>query len=213
MFRAHHVATASLALAVALASSGTASAASLLGQTITGVIQIKGDDDSGFYTLDVFNGAVDVGGGYSQSFNVFKQHTRGGFQGFSNQLSGLVTLNIDADTIAVNFTGQSQGVRLMSSFSGIAGPIETVAHATSGLVPGIMADEGVTYTASSVRFSLLMLGYEPSVNVTQLETLSFPAAPPNPVPEPRTWALLIGGLAATGAMLRRRRQPALASPG
>ena len=42
MFRAHHVATASLALAVALASSGTASAASLLGQTITGVIQIAG---------------------------------------------------------------------------------------------------------------------------------------------------------------------------
>ncbi|WP_296598798.1 PEPxxWA-CTERM sorting domain-containing protein [Phenylobacterium sp.] len=203
MVRGHQAAVATLAAALALVAPA-ARAASLLGQTFDGRIQITGDDDDGAYALDVFSGPVAVGGGFSQSFDVFKQHIRGGIGGVSNQLAGVVTLTVGPDTISVGFRGQSQGVRLLSSFSGIAGPIEGATHSATGVVDGLIADEGSTFTAGGVRLSLLFLGYEPHVDAAQTETLRLAASPSAGVPEPGTWTLLVAGFGLAGAALRRR---------
>lgn len=51
--------------------------------------------------------------------------------------------------------------------------------------------------------------YQASVGTAATLTVA-PAAPAG-VPEPATWAMLIGGLGATGTALRRRRRVALAA--
>lgn len=178
------VAAASLAVAASCAALTSASAASLLGQTLTGLIQISGDDDNGAYTFDVLNGAVDVGAGYSQTFNVFRQHTFGGQQLPSGQLAGTIGLDIAGDTVAVNFTGQAQGVRIVSSFSGIAGTILALSHTSDGFVDGLSVDQGVTFTSSSATFRTYLLGYQPGTDVTQTATLTFAPDQANGVPEP-----------------------------
>ncbi len=59
-------------------------------------------------------------------------------------------------------------------------------------------------------FSLFNANWDIFVNTSGPVTFTFYDTDPSLVPEPATWALLIGGFAATGAMLRRRRTHAAA---
>jgi hypothetical protein len=197
--------SAALAGAALFGAATSASAATLLGQTINGSIKIDGQDDNGFYTIDVLVGPVSVAGGFSNTYNVFKQLTQGGFATPSNRLTGDITLNITADTIAVRFNGQAQPFQLTSSFTGIAGNIINVVNSSTGIISGVNMDAGNSFTASSVSFSTIYFGFQPGTDVTQTEKLTF-AAVTGAVPESATWAMMIVGFGLVGGALRRDRK-------
>src|SRR5215467_4267305 len=80
----------------------------LLNSTINAAITLQGQDDNGFYTVDVFTGAINVGSGFNSTYNFFRQNTFGGFSTASNQLAGTIGLSIAADSITLTFNGQAQ---------------------------------------------------------------------------------------------------------
>lgn len=196
--------SAALASAVLFGTAATANAATLLGQTISGSIKIDGQDDNGFYTINVLTGPVTVGAGFSNTYSVFKQLTQGGFATASNRLTGNITLTINADTIAVRFAGQAQPIQLTSAFTGIAGTITNVANSSTGIISGVNMDAGNSFTASSVSFSTIYFGFQPGTDVTQTEKLTFAAVTPA-VPESTTWAMMIVGFGLAGGFIRKNR--------
>jgi hypothetical protein len=63
---------------------------------------------------------------------------------------------------------------------------------------------GLGETISSVQFSDLRTDSGNLVNFTALKQVSFEAAAPG-VPEPATWAMMLGGFGLMGSAMRRRR--------
>src|SRR6185437_9959604 len=87
---------------LALVQAAPAASATLFGETLNADIEITGQDDNGFYSVQVLKGPVVVGAaGFSDSIPVFKQLTEDGFATASNQINGTVVVNIGADTISV----------------------------------------------------------------------------------------------------------------
>lgn len=197
--------SAALAAATLFGVTTAANAATLLGQTINGSIKIDGSDDTGFYTINVLTGPVSVGAGFSNTYSVFKQLTQGGFATATNRVTGNIILNITADTIAVQFTGQAQPFQLSSAFTGIAGQIINVANSSTGIISGVNQDAGSSFTTSSVSFSTIYFGFQPGTNVTQTEKLTF-AKVTTAVPESTTWAMMIVGFSLVGGVLRQNRK-------
>ena len=62
-------------------------------------LRLKGQDDNGFYAVDVFTGAINVGAGFNSSYSFFRQSTYDGFATASNQLTGSIGLSVAADSI------------------------------------------------------------------------------------------------------------------
>src|ERR1700691_3536298 len=74
-----------------LVQAAPAASATLFGETLDANITISGEDDNGFYTLQVLDGPVVVGAsGFSDTIPVFKQLTEDGFATASNQITGNV---------------------------------------------------------------------------------------------------------------------------
>ncbi|HEY0437246.1 MAG TPA: PEP-CTERM sorting domain-containing protein [Phenylobacterium sp.] len=214
-------AAAALALALALGVPAAASAGTLLNQSITGLVTLSGADDNGGYSIDVFNGSIAVGAGFTTDIPIFKQLTNAGFHGPSNQITGDVQIDISGGAITVTLNGQAQPFQLTSTFSGIAGPITGVADSATGVLGGVNTDGGVTFDASSLSFSSTYFGYQPGTHLAQTEALSFGAGvdcgpstracePGSGAPEPSAWALMLLGFGGAGAMLRRTRSPVAA---
>lgn len=181
--------------------AGTAWSASLLNQTINADITISGEDDHGFYTLPVLNGAISVGPGFTQDIPVFKQLTEDGFATQSNQISGNVVVNIAASAISVTMTGQVQPFELKSVFSGIGagnphGAIIGDIDSATGVVAGVNLDLFNSFTAYSLDFATFYLGYQTGTNLTQTEMLTFGTIPSTPLPS--TWCMMLLGLAGLG---------------
>lgn len=187
------------------------SAQSLDNQIINGHIAISGGDDHGSYTIDVLNGPISIGpSGYTQTFNVFRQLTEGGFATASNQINGTVTLNITGSALSVTMAGQVQPFELTSDFTNILGGISDANFSSSGVMSGVSMDLGGSFTSNSVDFSTFYLGYQPGTNVTQTAQLSFAA--PAAVPEPATWAMMLLGFGAIGFAMRRKAKASALSP-
>jgi PEP-CTERM motif len=197
---------------LALVQTAPAASATLFGETLDANIAISGQDDNGFYTLQVLDGPVVVGAsGFSQSIPVFKQLTEGGFATATNQIVGNVIVNIGADTISVEMQGQVQPFELESKFSGIGGAsfqIANDADSAAGVMSGVNLDLFDNDTPHSVDFATFYLGFQPGTDLTQTETLSFTTiVSSGAVPEPSTWMLLLAGFAGLGfvGLSRSRR--------
>ena len=104
-----------------LALSSNVAGASLSNSIIDAAITLQGQDDNGFYTLDVFTGAISVGSGFNSTYNFFLQNTYGGFSTVSNQLFGTVDLSIAADSVTLTFNGQAEPVELTGAFTTLPG--------------------------------------------------------------------------------------------
>lgn len=197
-----------LAFAATALLSTQVAAQSLNNQTINGHISITGADDNGSYTINVLNGPITIGSsGYSQTFNVFRQLTEGGFSTASNQINGTVTLNISGSNISVNMNGQVQPFELTNDFSNIADLITNASFSSTGLMTGVNMDLGGSHTSNSVNFSTYYLGFQPGTNVTQTAALRLSAVT-GAVPEPATWAMMLLGFAGIGVAMRRGQKSA-----
>jgi hypothetical protein len=196
---------ASVAVAVSLATGVQASAATLIGQTIDVSINIIGADDSGFYTLPVLAAPITISGpgDFSLTIPVFKQLTFMGFTTQSTQIDGDVIIGVSGDSISVEMRGQVQPFELESSFGGISGSIAWVADNATGVIPGVNLDLFSEFTPDTVNFGTYYLGYQPGTDVTQIETLAFGGAG---VPEPASWALMLGGFGLLGVAVRGSRR-------
>jgi hypothetical protein len=195
---------------VALAAFDAAPAAAttnLLGETLNANIAITGEDDNGFYTLPVLGGSVTVGpSGFSDNIPVFKQLTEDGFSTPTNQITGNVIIDISANAISVEMTGQVQPFQLESQFSGIGGSsfhIVSDADSATGVQSGVNLDLFSNFGPHSVDFATFYLGFQPRTDLTQTETLTF-APGAGAVPEPATWALMLLGFAGLGFAGYRR---------
>jgi hypothetical protein len=199
---------------LALVQATPAASATLFGETLDANITISGEDDNGFYTLQVLDGPVVVGAsGFSDTIPVFKQLTEDGFATASNQITGDVIVAIGADTISVEMQGQVQPFELESKFSGIGAAsfqIAADADSATGVMSGVNLDLSDSDTAHSVDFATFYLGFQPGTDLTQTETLTFATGGGGGggVPEPSTWMLLLAGFAGLGfaglSRLRRR---------
>lgn len=63
---------------------------------------------------------------------------------------------------------------------------------------------------SYTRADGIRIQFGPESYNVGIDNIAFTVTPTGAVPEPATWALMIGGFGAAGAMLRRRRTPAVA---
>ena len=67
-----------------------------------------------------------------------------------------------------------------------------------------------TITASTIGIKTLQFDFAPDIGSgRQFRVEGVFSSPPNPIPEPATWAMMIMGFGGIGVMMRRRRRRAL----
>ena len=187
---------------VILALAPNVVGASLLNSTIDATITLQGQDDSGFYTLDVFTGPINVGSGFTSTYNFFRQNTYDGYSTVSNQLFGTVDLTIAADTVTLTFNGQAEPVELIGAFSNLPATITSATETTSGFMDGVSSPLSNSFTATSLTMNAFYLGYQPGTSTTQIDTLTFGSA--SSIPEPSSLFLTGTCLLSLIGIARRR---------
>jgi hypothetical protein len=185
---------------VILALAPNVARADLSNSTISAAITLQGLDDNGFYTVDVFTGAINVGSGFNNTYSFFRQDTFGGFSTASNQLTGAIVLSIDADSITLIFNGQAQPVELIGDFTGLPATITSATETDSGFLAGVSLPLSNNFTETSLTMNAFYLGFQPGTSTTQTDTLTFASS----VPEPSTLLLLGSGLLGLLGAARRR---------
>ena len=185
-----------------LALAPNVARASLLNSTINAAITLQGQDDNGFYTVDVFTGTINVGSGFSNTYSFFRQDTFGGFATASNQLTGTIGLTIAADTITLTFRGQAQPVELIGDFTNLPATITSATETASGFLTGVAMPLSNSFTETSLTMSAFYLGFQPSTSTSQTDTLTFASA--SAVPEPSS--LFLTGTCLLGVIVIARRK-------
>lgn len=178
--------------AVILALTPKVARADLSNSTINASITLLGEDDNGFYSINVFSGAISVGSGFSNSYGFFRQDTFGGFSTASNQLTGSIGLSITADSITVTFNGQAQPVELLVSFTGLPGTLGSAAETDSGFLFGAAEPLSNSFTSTSLNMSTFYFGFQPGTSTTQTDALTFGST--SAAPEPSSLFLAGTGL-------------------
>jgi len=191
-----------LAVAVLALMPGTARA-DLINATINTNIVLEGEDDNGFYTLTVFDGTINVGSGFTNSYNFFRQGTYGGFSTQTNQLTGTIGLSITGDTIAITFNGQAQPAELLATFTSIPPTITSATETDSGFLDGVALPLPNAFTDTSLTTEAFYLGFQPGTDTTQTDLLTFETVTPT-VPEPSSMALMATGVLAAIGVVRRK---------
>jgi hypothetical protein len=176
-------------------------AGTLIGQTFDASVAITGEDDNGFYAVDVLTGPITpTPSGVTYVVPVFKQLTFDTFSTPSNQIDGTVSITFTDNTVSVNMSGQVQPFELESKFTAISGPITSDVDTASGAQPGVSMDLFHSFTSKALDFASYYLGYQTGTDLTQTQTLTFGV----PVPEPGDWILMLAGLFGVGGLLRAR---------
>jgi hypothetical protein len=109
----------------------------------------------------------------------------------------LIELYFDQIAFGVNFNGTTTTADFEMQ------PFETLGGVWTLFTVNIAA-QGV---GTSARFAIEYAGNQIDTNYIGVDTLtieSFPSTEPAPVPEPSTYAMLLGGLGLLGFMARRR---------
>ncbi len=191
-----------LAWALLALSPNVARADGLANATINAAITLQGQDDNGFYTVDVFTGAISVGSGFSNTYTFFRQNTFDGFSTASDQLTGTIGLSIAADSITLTFNGQAQPVELVGDFTGLPATITSATEVDSGFLNGVSMPLSNSFTATSLTMSAFYLGFQPGTSTTQTDTLTF--APASSVAEPSSLFLTATSLFGVIGIARRK---------
>lgn len=178
--------------AVILGFAPKAARADLANSTINASITLEGSDDNGFYTVNVFTGAISVGSGYSNTYSFFRQDTFGGFATASNQLTGTISLSITGSSISVTFNGQAQPVELIASFTNLPPTVTSATELDSGFLSGVALPFPNSFTATSLNMSAFYFGFQPGTLTNQTDILTFGSAAPTP--EPSSLLLTATGL-------------------
>jgi hypothetical protein len=185
-----------------LASVPNMAQADLLNSTINADITLQGSDDNGFYSVDVFTGAINVGSGFNNTYSFFRQDTFGGFHTASNQLTGTIGLTIGADSITLTFNGQAQPVELIGNFTGLPPTITSATETASGFLSGVAEPLPNSFDATSLAISAFYFGFQPGTSTTQTDVLTFGTT--SPTPEPASLFLAGTGLLGVIKMARRK---------
>jgi hypothetical protein len=170
--------------------------------TINAAITLQGQDDNGFYTVDVFTGAINVGSGFDSTYSFFRQGTYDGFSTASNQLTGTIGLSIAADSITLTFNGQAQPVELIGDFTGLPATITSATETDSGFLNGVAMPLPNSFTATSLTMNAFYLGFQPGTSTTQTDTLTF--GPTSSVAEPSSLLLTATSLFGMIGIMRRK---------
>jgi hypothetical protein len=170
--------------------------------TINAAITLQGQDDNGFYTVDVFTGAINVGSGFDSTYSFFRQGTYDGFSTASNQLTGAIGLSIATDSITLTFNGQAQPVELIGDFTGLPATITSATETDSGFLNGVAMPLPNSFTATSLTMNAFYLGFQPGTSTTQTDTLTF--GPTSSVAEPSSLLLTATSLFGMIGIMRRK---------
>jgi hypothetical protein len=170
--------------------------------TINAAITLQGQDDNGFYTVDVFTGAINVASGFDSTYSFFRQGTYDGFSTASNQLTGAIGLSIAADSITLTFNGQAQPVELIGDFTGLPATITSATETDSGFLNGVAMPLPNSFTATSLTMNAFYLGFQPGTSTTQTDTLTF--GPTSSVAEPSSLLLTATSLFGMIGIMRRK---------
>ncbi|MBW8755315.1 MAG: CHRD domain-containing protein [Sphingomonadales bacterium] len=149
---------------------------------------------------------------------------------YTGTLSGANEVPPNASTATATYTATLDDVlnsiAVTLSFSGLTGGPASAAHIHCCTTPGMNAPVVIPFggfpSATSGTYSNTFLGISPT-NVAGIEAglayinihnATFPggeirAQLTSPIPEPASWAMMIGGFALIGAALRRHRPAAL----
>src|SRR5580704_14319227 len=133
-----------LAAAIFALAPNVARADGLSNSMINAAITLQGLDDNGFYTVDVFTGAINVGSGFNSSYSFFRQDTFGGFSTASNQLTG--------------------------NFTGLPATISSATETDSGFLNGVSMPRPNSFTATSLTMNAFYFGFQPGTSTTQIDT-------------------------------------------
>lgn len=131
--------------------------------------------------------------------------------------TGSVLDGAGVDLIVYDNFGLSEGLQVEGSTDGvaytlignIASDFSSVCDSTAPCASGLdLAGSGLAF-ASFFRLTAIPGGcvsnYPECYDLDTLEAVNFQVS--GAIPEPATWALMIGGFGMTGAALRRRRSP------
>lgn len=188
--------------AVVLALMPNVARADLSNSTINATITLEGSDDNGFYSINVFSGAIDVGSGFTNTYSFFRQDTFGGFATASNQLTGTIGLSITGDSITLTFNGQAQPVELVVNFTGLPATLASATETDSGFLAGVAEPLPNSFTATSLTMDAFYFGFQPGTSTSQTDALTFGSA--SPTPEPSSLFLIGTGLLAMVGIARRK---------
>ncbi len=191
-----------LAGAILVLAPNATRADGLANTTINAAITLEGQDDNGFYTVDVFTGAINVGAGFNSTYSFFRQGTYDGFATASNQLTGTIGLSIATDSITLTFNGQAQPVELIGDFTGLPATITSATETDSGFLSGVAMPLSNSFTATSLTMNAFYFGYQPGTSTTQVDALTF--GPTSSVAEPSS--LLLTGTSLFGLIGIVRRK-------